>query len=141
MKRKILSWSEVLGDTVGGAAIGFFGAMFTKPPEDAKDFYMYGFIGAGALIGLLLGLNSYTIIDTDEDILSYSIFGLIRRKIKLSDIENIEPEVETKYDDKGKATYSYRLVFYGPFGTRKVSFSNKNEMNSVANALGRAMMQ
>ncbi len=140
MKRKILSWSNVLWNTVGGAAIGFFALIFIKPPEDS-NFYIYAYIGVGALIGLFLGLNSYTIIDTDEDILSYSVFGLFRRKIKLSDIENIEPDVETKFDDKGNASHSYYLVFYGPFGTRKVKFANKSEMNSVANALGRALMQ
>jgi len=120
MKKKLFSFNNALMS----AGLGFFIYVFIVIGLDYENKTLLGFLVIG---GFLIGLvNAFTIIDTEKDIILAPEMLWFKTKIKFSDIEKVTVEKEKKQGKK----YVY-VVFYGPFGRKKILVDSLDEAKEI----------
>jgi len=146
MKRKIYKKGDMLSaffsPLITFGAIGFFGRndLHSKFNIDT-DIGWYIFLAVGTILGIIGVVNTYIIVDTEENVISYPFLIFFRKKIILNDIESYETDSKTTFNDDGKSTTIYYLLLFGPFGSKKISFKSASDVKTIIHTLNSAAQQ
>ena len=135
MRRRIYQPMKIIGNIISIPFVIYLLTLSAVESGNITDSNLMYYLYISAFIGLIIGLNTMVIIDTKENYVSYGTMIFFRRKIKFSDIESYDSDVDTKYNDNGEASETYILNLYGSFGHRKIKFDNLSHMKTVASAL------
>ena len=109
--------------------IGVVVSLIFKLSPDETALLAFLEIFVGLIVVILTFKNSKYIVDLKEGIISFPVFLIFRKQLKLKDIESFETETYSRrVDVDGNVHRDYLLIFYGAFGSEEIYFKYERQL-------------